>query len=334
MDRLERLVNLVAALLDAQRPLSRDELRRRVGGYTGEAETFRRTFERDKDVLRQMGMPLVTEPLDPERPDDQVGYRIPRERYELADPGLDDDELAALRLAASAVAVEGAWGRDATTTALRKLAATGSSSGLPSTTSTDVGRKAEGMALLSGGEQVVAAFAAVAERRSVTFTYRSQPRRVDPWRLSYRKGQWYLSGFDHDRGSERLFRLDRVDGAIEASGPGGAFDRPAASATAPPAPWRLGDGDETVVEVAVDGPWASLVIDEVGTDAVRQLRPDGSVVLALVVTNVAGLRSFVLGLLDHAEVIGPPPVRDAIVAWLTRLVEEPGAPVPSTRGQA
>lgn len=321
MDRLERLVNLVAALLDAQRPLSRDELRRRVGGYTGEAEAFRRTFERDKDVLRQMGMPLVTEPLDPERPDDQVGYRIPRERYELADPGLDADELAALRLAASAVAVEGAWGRDATTTALRKLAGSttsSSSSGVDS----DATVPAEGMALLSGGDQVAAAFGAVAERRPVTFGYRSQTRRVDPWRLSYRKGQWYLSGFDHDRGEERLFRLDRVEGMIEGTGPAGSFERPAAQATAPPAPWRLGEGAETMVTVAVDGPWARWVIDEVGADSVQERRRDGSVVFTLGVTNVDGLRSFVLGLLDHAEVLGPPSVRQAMVTWLTAMADE------------
>ncbi len=319
MDRLERLVNLVAALLDAQRPLSRDELRRRVGGYTGEAETFRRTFERDKDVLRQMGMPLVTEPLDPERPDAQVGYRIPRERYELADPGLDADELAALRLAASAVAVEGAWGRDATTTALRKLAGTATSSSSPGVEG-GATTQAEGVAILSGGDQVVAAFAAVAERRPVTFAYRGAVRRVDPWRLSYRKGQWYLSGFDHDRGEERLFRLDRVDGAIEGTGPAGSFERPAARATAAPAPWRLGDGAETMVRIAVDAPWARWVIDEVGAEAVEEGRADGSIIFALGVTNTDGLRSFVLGLLDHAEVLSPPPVRQAVVSWLTELV--------------
>ncbi len=325
MDRLERLVNLVAALLDAQRPLTRDELRRRVGGYTGQAEAFRRTFERDKDVLRQMGMPLVTEPLDPEHPDDQVGYRIPRERYELADPGLDGDELAALRLAASAVAVEGAWGRDATTTALRKLAGTASSAATAWRSEADAEPQVERMALLSGGDRVAAAFAAVAERRPVAFVYHAQARRVDPWRLSYRKGQWYLSGFDHDREEERLFRLDRVEGAIEGAGPAGAFERPTATATAPPAPWRLGDGDETVVRIAVDGPWARWVSDELGADAVRQHCGDGSVVFELGVTNLDGLRSFVLGLLDHAEVVGPPAVRDAIVAWLTDLADEGAA---------
>jgi proteasome accessory factor B len=112
VDRLERLVNLVAALIDADRPLTREELRRRVGGYSDDPDAFRRNFERDKDVLRQMGMPLVTESLDDERSDDQAGYRIPRERYELPDPGLSEDELAALRLATSAVRLDESWGSD------------------------------------------------------------------------------------------------------------------------------------------------------------------------------------------------------------------------------
>lgn len=319
MDRLERLVNLVAALLDAERPLSRAELRRRVGGYAAEPESFRRTFERDKDVLRQMGMPLVTEPLDADRPDDQVGYRIPRERYELADPGLDDDELAALRLAASAVAVEGAWGREASTTALRKLAGAPSAPGRPRPGQGNDPPGIEDVARLPGGDRVAAAFAAVAERRQVHFTYRGAARRVDPWRLSYRKGQWYLSGHDHDRDGERLFRLDRVEGALQATGPPAAFERPAAAATDPPAPWRLGDGEETVVEIAVDGPYAASVINEVGPEAVVERQSDGSIRIALGVTNFGGLRSFVLGLLEHAEVIGPPAARAAVVAWLADL---------------
>jgi len=318
MDRLERLVNLVAALIDARRPLGREELRRRVGGYSDEAEAFRRTFERDKDVLRQMGMPLITEPLDPERPDDQVGYRIPRERYELADPGLDDEELAALRLAASAVAMEGAWGRDASTTALRKLAGTPKQAHAGSI-EVDAAAGSVGVALLPGGERVAAAFAAVAERRRVSFSYRGALRRLDPWRLSYRLGQWYLAGFDHDRGRERLFRLDRMDGPLQAEGGRDAFERPAITATTPAHPWRLSDGPETVVEVLVDAPYARWVIDEVGLEAVRRRGPDGSAVLALEVTSMDGLRSFVLGLLDHAEVLGPPVARADMVAWLSAL---------------
>src|ERR1700683_185296 len=120
MDRLERLVNLVAALIDTRRPLTREEIHQRIDGYSDDPEAFRRNFGRDKELLRQMGLPLATEPLDPNHPE-QVGYRIRREEYELPDPGLDEHELGALRLASAAVQVDGAWGHDATTRALRKL---------------------------------------------------------------------------------------------------------------------------------------------------------------------------------------------------------------------
>jgi predicted DNA-binding transcriptional regulator YafY len=321
MDRLERLVNLVAALIDAEHPLSREEIRHRIGGYAAETPAFRRAFERDKEILRQMGMPLVTEPLDPDRPDDQVGYRIPRERYELPDPGLDDDELAALRLAASAVAVEGPWGEEASASALRKLAGTATRPSAPAPPRPGTWPQTD--LAVPAGDRVVTAFAAVAERRRVTFAYRGQERTVEPWRLTYRKGQWYLQGLDHSRGEERLFRLDRVDGTLSAVGSAGAFERPELAAVEPPAGWRLGDGEEIPVEIAVDGPYAPFAVDEVGEAAVRERSADGSVRIVLPVTNVGGLRSFVLGLLEHAEVLGPPEVRADVVDWLQDLAVGP-----------
>ena len=63
MSRIERLVNLTAALLAAERPLSADELRSRVPGYPDEKASFRRQFERDKEVLRDLGLPLSMESL-------------------------------------------------------------------------------------------------------------------------------------------------------------------------------------------------------------------------------------------------------------------------------
>ncbi|MEK9999630.1 MAG: hypothetical protein VW623_05935, partial [Acidimicrobiaceae bacterium] len=63
MDKLERLLNLTAALLHAEIPLTAEELRDRVGGYPDTKATFRRAFERDKDDLRSMGMPLRVEPV-------------------------------------------------------------------------------------------------------------------------------------------------------------------------------------------------------------------------------------------------------------------------------
>jgi proteasome accessory factor B len=315
VDRLERLVNLVAALIDADRPLTREELRRRVGGYSDDPDAFRRNFERDKDVLRQMGMPLVTESLDDERSDDQAGYRIPRERYELPDPGLSEDELAALRLATSAVRLDESWGSDAPLSALRKLAAAGGGTGSGVVVPPAPARLAE----LTGGEAVATAFGAIAECRRLRFRYHGEVRSVDPWKLSYRRGQWYLAGYDHHRSGERVYRMDRIEGPVATEGDAGAFERPDGRAAAPAPAWRLGDGPEVTVRVRVDAdqaPWAEA---SVGADAVVARHPDGSVDVELAVTNRDALRSWVLGFLHHAEIVSPAEERDDLRRWLREL---------------
>ncbi len=321
MDRLERLVNLVAALLDANRPLSREELRTAVGGYAGDDEAFRRTFERDKDLLRQMGMPLVMEPLDATRPEGAQGYRIPRERYELADPGLAPDELAALHLAASAVTVEGAWGRSAATTALWKLAGSGGGEESSAARAGADGPPLRDVAELPGGEALAVLFGAVAGRQRVRFGYRGEDREVDPWRLAYRNGQWYLAGFDRRRGEARTYRLDRMAGAPEPVGEPGAFARPPGAGGPPPPPWLVGDEDQVTAEVLVDAIQADWAIAAVGQEAVAERRDDGAVVLRLPVTNRDAFRSWVLGFLDHAEVLGPPGLRADMVTWLGGISE-------------
>jgi predicted DNA-binding transcriptional regulator YafY len=346
VDRLERLVNLVAALIDTDRPLTRQQIHERIEGYSDDPGAFRRNFERDKELLRDMGLPLETV-ADPGRPDD-AGYRIPRDRYELPDPGLDDAELAALRLAASAVQVEGAWGREATTRALRKLA--GSVTGAagpgpsalgggvdpgagPTDARTAVGPGSTGLALLPGGDAVAVAFGAVGERRILRFEYHGEKREVEPWRLSFRRGQWYLSGWDRVRGGERRFRLDRIEGDLVAGDAPGAFERPPAAGGAPPPPWRLGDEEEVVAELRVDAIQAGWALDELGEAAVTTRRPDGSIVFAVPVTNRAAFRSFVLGFLDHAEILGPPELRVGMVRWLRSIAgSSPGAEPGVSRG--
>jgi proteasome accessory factor B len=328
VDRLERLVNLVAALLDADRPLTREELRRRVGGYSADNDAFRRNFERDKDVLRQMGMPLITEALGADHTEEQAGYRIPRERYELADPGLTEAELSALRLAASAVRLDATWGGEATLSALRKLAAAGIRPG-PAWDGGEAGTAAEAppsgssgrLAELDGGDAVAGIFGAIAERRRLRLSYRGAPRLVDPWRLSYRRGQWYLSGWDHHRADERIYRVDRIEGLVRPEGDAGAFDRPSGPAAVPAPAWRLGDGPEVRVRVRVDADQAPWAVASAGEEAVVARRPDGAVEVELDVTNRDALRSWVLGFLHHAEILEPPAERDDLRQWLRRLAD-------------
>ncbi len=83
---IERLLNLLAFLLTAGRPVSAEEIRLTVAGYDQENdEAFRRMFERDKDLLRNMGIPLELRPTDVWEV--EFGYVVPRDEYELPDPG-------------------------------------------------------------------------------------------------------------------------------------------------------------------------------------------------------------------------------------------------------
>ena len=59
MTKLERLLNLIAALIHTVVPMTAEEIREEVEGYGGASEaSFRRAFERDKDELRSMGIPI------------------------------------------------------------------------------------------------------------------------------------------------------------------------------------------------------------------------------------------------------------------------------------
>lgn len=306
MDKLERLLNLIAALLETPRALSAEEIHDRVPGYADDVgPTFRRAFERDKDDLREMGIPLRVESVPGSDPP-VTGYRIPRSEYYLRDPGLDPDELAALNLAATAVRMDGAHGLGG----LWKLG------GVPSTDDEDA---VTPLGELPTDPNLVLAFQAVAERRRLEFDYRGARRTLDPHRLDFQLGRWYLSGHDHLRGGDRNFRLDRIEGAVEA-GPAAAFDRPDGSAPGLElAAWQLGEGEPVVAELLVDADHAALARHELGDDAVAGERADGSVVFSVPVTNRAGFRSLVLGFLDHAEVLGPPDLRDELVSWLVAM---------------
>ena len=92
-DRLERLTNLIAVLLDTRRPLTLEEIVERVPGYPPERESYRRQFERDKATLREIGVPVALEAVHAF--DQENGYRIHREDYQLPALDLTDDAIKA-----------------------------------------------------------------------------------------------------------------------------------------------------------------------------------------------------------------------------------------------
>jgi predicted DNA-binding transcriptional regulator YafY len=300
-NRLERLLNLTAALLNAGHPLTSADIAEQVPGYPDPAEkaTFRRAFERDKESLREMGIPveLVEVPgSDPPEP----GYRIRREDYALRDPGLDADELAAIHLATAAVRMEGLPG----TEAVWKLG------GAPAPADDGIA-----LAALPAFPQLVPLFGAVAERAPVGFGYRGEPRTIDPHRLSFGRGRWYLDGWDHARQADRQFRLDRIEGDVTV-GAAGSFERPEAARSGVALPWQLGDEAPVQAILRVDADQAGWALDRLGDATVVEELSDGAITVELTVTNRDAFRSFVVGFLDHAEVLAPAELRAELVDWL------------------
>lgn len=305
--KLERLLNLTAALLETRKPLSAADIRRRVPGYPEDVASFRRTFERDKDDLREMGIPLKMERID-DTPGTPEGYWIPADEYYLRDPGLAPDELAALHLATRVMDAE------ATTEALWKLG------GAP-----DASEAIDGalrVAAVPVDERLSALFDAITARRVVRFDYGSATRTMEPHRLDYQKGRWYASGLDRGRGELRTFRLDRMGARVAPSG-----ETFAAPATRHPGvrlqPWESGDEATVEARLLVDADQAGWASHYLGEDRIEERREDGSVVFRIPVTNREAFRSFVLTFLDHAEVLGPAELRRQIVEWLQSLAAEP-----------
>ena len=293
-DRLERLVNLTATLLDTRRPLTLDELSERVEPrYPEDKSSRRRQFERDKETLRELGVPIRVETVDGFGA--EQAYRIHPDDYYLPELSLTEPELAALHVAVTAVRLEGDAGREG----LAKLGGLAGEGADTALAELDV---SPGLAVL---------FDAVSRRATVTFSYRGSVRHLDPYGVVLRFGHWYVVGHDRDRDAPRAFRVDRLDAEPEL-GPDGGFAPPDAVDPAEYVradPLTYGEDQPVDAHVLVDAPRAGWVVDQLGEEAVVDRRPDGGIVVSLPVVNRAAFRSWVVDLLDHAG--GPVAARAA-----------------------
>ncbi len=225
--RAERLMNLHILLLGAKRFISKDAIREACyadhpRGPAGD-EAFERTFERDKDALRQIGAVIEVGSADVFF-DDEIGYRIPTEQTSLPEIRFESDEAAVLGLAAQVW--QQATLAKATGRALAKLKGQG--------VEIDPSRlEVVAPAITADEPAFEPLWDAIGKRRQVAFGYQRptetapSPRRVQPWGLARSSGRWYVVGLDVDRGAERVFRLSRIVGPVRASGKSGAYDVPA-----------------------------------------------------------------------------------------------------------
>jgi predicted DNA-binding transcriptional regulator YafY len=289
---IERLLNLLAFLLTVGRPVSADEIRMTVAGYDQESdEAFRRMFERDKDVLRAMGIPLELRPTDAWEV--EFGYVVPPDEYELPDPGLTDEERAALWLSAQVVRL---GGQPSGPEALLKLGG-GPMAGAGEPLAADLGESAA---------YLTTAFQAITERRALRFDYRGRKRSVHPYGLLHQRGHWYLVAAES--GQVRSYRIDRGSD-YQPDGPAPAFDRPAGFRlrdALPSAPWQAGEQDvEAVVRFDADVAWwARRQLPGVPTELA-----DGSLEARIQVANPAAFIGWLLTFEDKALIVEPEDLR-------------------------
>jgi len=311
--KTERLLGLVVCLLSTRRYLTADQIRHAVPGYPEQDELFKRMFERDKEDLRELGVPLeigLNHPFD----EDQ-GYRIRQQAYELPELRLEADEAAVLGLAARVwqrAALEGAVAG-----ALLKLRAAGMEDGdehlVPQGIEPRLGTPEPAFGPL---------WEAVRDRRPVTFSYRAagrsepQRRELEPWGVANRHGRWYVAGHDRGRDATRVFRLSRIAGPVKFAGPSGSVTVPdGADVRELVRDWDSAPREHTAVLRVRSGAGVGLRQHavSVGTD---ETGPPG---WDLVTTRFADVGSFA----DYAAwfgqdvvVLDPPDLREAVIARL------------------
>jgi proteasome accessory factor B len=219
----ERLMNLVICLLVSRGYVPKSKIRQVVGGYGEQSDdAFERMFERDKEELRELGIPIETGSNDPAG-DDEPGYNIRRQEFELPEIHLEPDEAAVLGLAARVW--QHASLAEATSRAMLKLRAAGVDTDTAPLAAVEPRVAVEDPAFWPLWE-------AVRDRRPVTFVHRRGPgaapmrRRLQPWSVLSWHGRWYVVGYDVDRSAPRLFRLSRIVSEVMPAGPSGSYPVP------------------------------------------------------------------------------------------------------------
>jgi len=306
MKKLERLLDLVALLLETERPLTRHEIRDALppGAYADEDVSFRRTFERDKDELRDLGLPIVLEAV-PGSDGSRTGYRIHRSEMEADLPALDPEELASLALASAMVGFDEA----APDVPIWMLGGIGGAADLDRT---------RPVAEVPGDSVVRDLMRAVTGGLVVSFVYKGERRVVEPHRLVFTRGHWQLSGRDRKRLAGRQYRCDRFESGVDVSDE---------RIEAPDVPievredhaWQFGDAEPVPFRLLVDERHVTWLTGFLRSAEVIQRRDDGSIIVQELVREPDAFRSFVLTFLDGAEVLEPAWFREEMVAWLEAL---------------
>ena len=324
--KVERLLNLVIALLATRSYLTAEKIRATVVGYgdSPSDDAFSRMFERDKNELRDLGIPLETGKVSGF--DTVEGYRINPDTYALPAIDLTREEAAAV-----AVAVQ-LWQspelRANAEGAVAKLHAAGVEVD-PNQADVLVAPPTALPGMHRAEPALGALMDAVQAGQAVQFEHRPSPvepyvtRTVEPWGVVAHAGRWYLVGHDRDRNAVRTFRMSRIAPEVRPIGPPDAVARPDTADLRAIVADAVGDapsGLQARIWVA-DG--RAVALRRAGTVLARQALAgrDGDLIGVDMGTHDRLARE-IAGYGADAVVVDPPSLRDDVVARLSARAGE------------
>jgi predicted DNA-binding transcriptional regulator YafY len=220
-EKLIRQLSLISFLMANRRPVSALEIKQEVEGYSSMNEdAFARRFYADRAELESLGIALKVDRPSEGFLESEL-YALPPENYYLPAIKFIDGELAALGTALTLLDGQFAYAEPL------RLALQQVSWGRRSPLSNGNGDSAPiemAMTASAGGRELSQRLAkietAISRRKTIEFSYYTMERdatadrRVDPYHLVFRSGQFYLIGHSHERNAVRVFRLSRIQGKV------------------------------------------------------------------------------------------------------------------------
>ncbi len=345
-EKLIRQLSLISYLMAERRPVTAPEIRRDVEGYSVMNEdAFARRFYADRSELEALGIALAVEkPVDGLV--EQENYSLPPENFHLPPIEFSDKELASLRTALQLLDGEFAYAEPL------RLALQQISWGRPSPLSApEQNTVALGITGSAGGHDVSQRLAkietAIFRRKTIVFEYYTMERgevgarRVDPYQLLYQGGQFYVVGRSHEREAIRVFRLSRIRGKVGyATKAEHDFQRPAnfdPRAYGNRIHWQFGES-LGVAEVWIGhriawqierhfGRYGEMRAADAasspsaGAGGAGGAGETGDRVFLTPYANSRQVIAWVLGLGEHARIVGPPELAAELRERVTLLIE-------------
>ncbi len=326
MERTERLLDLVALLLDAKKPVSWASIRAAFpDDYGGTAESAERKFERDKAELLELGIPLTYIPAEDEERSE--GYVVDKNAYYLPEVQWTKEELAVLYAAGSAALESEAFpGHQDLAHALRKIGFFAGEAPPAPRVRLELGGVVPQAEL---PERLELLWGAISQHKSVDLMYwsprqqQTTSRKVDPYGLALRRGLWSLVGYCHLRQGIRVFHVHRIQRlTVNPKAPKSPdFEVPKdfrLDDFVATWPWQHRFHPPVEVTVALSGALAPLAEQLFGLKGQGEPQAKQRQVTVRA-TDLDGLVRYVMSLGREAKVVAPEPARARFVELLEKV---------------